>query len=109
MARGLGGKGQPGGLRPETKDSQTKSINTRAPGSLDPKGQKILTGHGPPGRNFKPKSFEEMSREIKIRQAAQEAPEALSQQRIPEAAKDITKDYYKSLGGQGEGKQKSNP
>ena len=37
-----------------------------------------------------------------VRQAAQEAPEAIEQQKIPKAARDLAKGYFKGLGGQDE-------
>jgi hypothetical protein len=41
-----------------------------------------------------------------IRQASQEAPEALDQQRIPKSARDMAKGYFENLGAQGQKKAK---
>ena len=37
-----------------------------------------------------------------VRQASQEAPEAIEQQRIPKAARDMAKAYFRNLGGRPE-------
>ena len=47
--------------------------------------------------NFRGKSSVEMEGEIK--QAAQEAPEAIENQRYPKAAKDMVKGYFNNLKG----------
>lgn len=90
-----GGIGE--GKRPQGEDHDTKSFEARQ--KLDPnwKGKKIFDGFAP-GQNYKSKSSAEIQGEVK--QAAQEAPEAIEQQRIPKAARDIAKGYFKNLGGQ---------
>jgi len=40
--------------------------------------------------------------EGEIKSASQEAPEAIEQQRIPKAAREMSKGYFKNLGGQKE-------
>ena len=80
---------------------QTKSFDTKVKGNLDAKGRKIFDGFAP-GQNFKKKSGVEIAGEIK--QAAQEAPEAIEQQRIPKAFRDSAKGYFRNLGGQKEAK-----
>ena len=41
-----------------------------------------------------------------IKQASQEAPEAIEQQRIPKDARDIAKGYFRNLGGQRDAEEK---
>lgn len=100
LTQGMGNKGggQPGTKRPEAKDGETGTIKSRVSGEVDPKGKKMVTGHGPPGRSFKPKSEEEIAGEL--RQAQQDAPEAINRQRLPRGASDLAKGYYENLGGQ---------
>jgi hypothetical protein len=90
-----GGIGQ--GRRPQGKEGRYTSFEARQ--KLDPewKGKKIFDGFAP-GQNFKSKPGPEIAGEVK--QAAQEAPEAIEQQRIPKAARDLAKGYFKNLGGQ---------
>ena len=44
-----------------------------------------------------------------IQQAAQQAPDAIEVQRIPKAARDMAKGYFKNLGGQKEDGGKEAP
>jgi hypothetical protein len=94
LCNGLDGKqggGLPGDRRPE-KENKTDSVKTRVAGEVDPKGQKQLAGTGPIGRSFKPKSTEEMAREM--RESPQLAPEALERQRLPNPLlRDVVKGY----------------
>ena len=93
-----GGKPNPGaGRRPEDKSGDTKSVDTKLNPGFDPKGQKQLAGYGQ-GRAYKKKSSVEVLEEMK--QASQEAPEAIERQRVPKAAGDMMKGYFKNLGGQ---------
>lgn len=90
-----GGIGQ--GRRAQGKEGKYTSFEAKQ--KLDPewKGKKIFDGFAP-GQNFKSKPGPEIAGEVK--QAAQEAPQAIEQQRIPKAAADIAKGYFKNLGGQ---------
>ena len=91
-----GGIGE--GKRPlGDKDGHSRSFEAKQ--KIDPnwKGKKIFDGFAP-GQNYKSKSGAEIAGEVK--QAAQEAPESIEQQRIPKAARDIAKGYFKNLGGQ---------
>ncbi|MBL8796654.1 MAG: hypothetical protein JNM56_22320 [Planctomycetia bacterium] len=90
-----GGIGE--GRRDLGKDGKTNSYESKQ--KIDPnwKAKKIFDGFAP-GENFKSKSSAEIAGEVK--QASQEAPEAIEQQRIPKAARDIAKGYFKQLGGQ---------
>jgi hypothetical protein len=98
MCRGLDGKPVPAtGRRPEAKSAETDSVDSREKGTLDTKGQVILGGYAP-GRNFKKKPTAEIEAEIK--QARQEAPEAIERQNIPRDARDMTRGYFRNLGGQ---------
>src|SRR5207247_4216923 len=86
------------GRRPVGDKTAIKSIDARQRAELN-KGKLIHEGFAP-GQNFKQKTGPELSGEIK--QAAQEAPDAIEQQRIPKAARDMAKNYFKNLGGQKE-------
>jgi hypothetical protein len=77
------------------KDGETKSFETKVKSDFNPKGKKLFDGYAP-GQNFKKKTSAEMVGEVK--QASQEAPEAIEQQRIPRAARDIAKGYFRNLG-----------
>lgn len=87
------------GRRPLGEETDTKSFETKAKTDFDPSGKKIFDGFAP-GQNFKKKSGAEIAGEIE--QARQEAPEAIEQQRIPKAARDMAKGYFRNLGGQGD-------
>ncbi len=105
MCKGVNNNPVPGqGSRPESEPHETSSFTSRIKGNFDPKGQKELTGYAP-GTSFKKKSSAEIAGDIK--QASQEAPEALDRQRIPRAAADMAKGYFENfrkLAGEGEGK-----
>ena len=86
------------GRRPENKDAQSKAgEEQRVRGFFDPKGRKAYGGsvNGPA---FKKSSSVEMAGDIK--QAVQEAPEAVEVQRLPKAAKEMVKEYFEKLGNQ---------
>ena len=80
-----------------------RSFDTKTKTEFDAKGQKIFDGYAP-GQNFRKKSGAELAGEIQ--QASQEAPEAIEQQRIPRAARDMAKGYFRNLGGQREAEPK---
>lgn len=77
-------------------DQGTRSFQAKQRSDFDPKGKKRFEGYAP-GQNFRKKTSAEMVGEVK--QASQEAPEAIEQQRIPRAARDIAKGYFRGLGG----------
>lgn len=87
------------GRRPLGPEQATKSFETKTKGEFDAKGKKIFDGYAP-GSNFRKKTSADLSGEIQ--QAQQEAPEAIEQQRIPKAARDMAKGYFRNLGGQQE-------
>lgn len=99
---GMDGGGPPGGKRPVADEGPFKSYDSRNKTQFDPKGKKVFDGYAP-GQNFKKKSTAEISGEIE--QARQEAPEAIEQQRIPKAARDMAKEYFRNLGEQNEKKK----
>jgi len=103
LTQSLGGGGPGKGRRPEDKDGDTNSLDTKVTGKLDPKGKKEVTGSAP-GQSFKKKSSAEIEGEIQ--QASQEAPEVIERQRLPKAATEMTKGYFENLGGQRDQKDK---
>jgi hypothetical protein len=86
--------GQGAGQRPLGKPKSFKSFEARAKNEFDPKGKKIFAGYAP-GQSFQKRSGAEIAGEI--RQASQEAPEAIEQQRIPKAARDMAKGYFQRM------------
>lgn len=95
--RGPGMEGPANGPRPKPKEGKTNQYDAKQKADLDPKGKKAFEGWTQ-GKNFAPKSGPEMAGQVK--DAAQEAPEAIEAQRIPRHDKDIVKGYFKNLGGQ---------
>jgi uncharacterized coiled-coil DUF342 family protein len=89
------------GRRPKGKEGNFKSFDARQKADFDPSKKMYLDGFAP-GQNFKAKTAPEVAGDIK--QAAQEAPDAIEHQPIPKAKRDIAKDYYRNLGGQAEKK-----
>jgi hypothetical protein len=94
--------GQGAGRRPLGKQKSFKSFDARAKTEFDPKGKKIFAGYAP-GQSFQKRSGIEMAGEIQ--QASQEAPEAIEQQRIPKAARDMAKGYFQRMREQTEKEQ----
>jgi len=94
------------GQRPLGKKAPYKSFEAKNKAEFDPKGKKIFDGYAP-GQSFKKKSGAELVGDIK--QATQEAPEAIEQQRIPKAAQEMAKGYFQKMREQTEKEQKSPP
>jgi hypothetical protein len=95
---GLGGGGPPGGRRPiDPNDPNSKIVNQRQKGQVDPHSQQRIVGFTT-GGNFNKIPAREV--EGRFRQAQQEAPEAIERQNIPEDAAGIARGYFKKLGGQ---------
>jgi len=94
------------GQRPLGKKAPYKSFEAKSKAEFDPKGKKIFDGYAP-GQSFKKKSGAELVGDIK--QATQEAPEAIEQQRIPKAAQEMAKGYFQKMREQTEKEQKSQP
>jgi hypothetical protein len=93
------------GRRPEGKEKPYRSFDSRIKAHFDPKGKKIFDGYAP-GQNFRSKTGAEMIGEIK--QASQEAPEAIEQQRIPKAARDMARGYFERMRQQAEKEEQAN-
>jgi hypothetical protein len=83
------------GRRPLGEKKPFQSYETKVKGDFG-KGKIIFDGYAP-GPNFRKKTTAELVGEVK--QASQEAPEAIEQQRIPRAARDMAKGYFRDLGG----------
>jgi hypothetical protein len=99
--------GGPGaGRRPLGKEKPYRSFEARTKAEFDPKGKKIFDGYAP-GQNFRKKSTPELFGDIK--QASQEAPEAIEQQRIPKAAREMAKGYFEKMRQQYEDEEKAAP
>jgi hypothetical protein len=95
---GLGGGGRPGTRRPISKnDPNSKIVNERQKAEVNPKGQQRISGYAR-GGTFKKVPATEV--DGAFRQAAQDAPEALDRQRIPDDAAEITRRYFNKLGDQ---------
>lgn len=95
---GMNGGGRPGGRRsadPNDPNSKVSPERTRV--QVDAKGQQRVTGYAR-GGNFEKVPAKDIGGVF--RQAAQEGPEAIDRQRIPEDAADIARDYFKKLGNQ---------
>jgi tape measure domain-containing protein len=89
---------RPGGKRranPNDPNSKIQDERTRV--QLDPKGAMRNTGYAR-GGTFNKVPARDVGNALK--QAAQDGPDALERQRIPEDAKEITGGYFKQLGNQ---------
>jgi hypothetical protein len=85
---------QASGRRPESPDGATGKIDARSRAEMT-KGELRIEGFEK-GFNLKrPKKSSELVGEIK--QASQEAPEAIDRMRIPKAVGDISKGYFENL------------
>src|SRR5207302_7627595 len=101
-----GGGQADGGRRPDGQQGKVNTFDAKQASQFNPKGQKIFDGYAP-GQAFKKKPGVDLVGDIK--QAAQEAPDAIEVQRIPKAARDMAKGYFKNLGGQQEEDGKEPP
>lgn len=95
------GAGQASGRRPDGQQGKVNTFDAKQHAEFNAKGQKIFDGYAP-GQAFKKKAGVDLAGDIK--QAAQEAPDAIEVQRIPRAAREMAKGYFKNLGGQQDGK-----
>src|SRR6516162_8398305 len=86
------------GRRPLGESKPFNSFDTKVKSDFD-KGKILFDGYAP-GPSFKKKTSAEIAGEI--REASQEAPEAIEQQRIPRAARDMAKGYFRNLAGTSE-------
>jgi len=95
---GMNGGGRPGGRRPiDPNDPNSKISPERSRAEVSAKGQQRITGYAR-GGNFSKVPAKEVGGTF--RQAAQDGPEALDRQRIPEDAADIARGYFSKLGNQ---------
>jgi hypothetical protein len=86
--------GQASGRRPEAKEAVTGRIDARSRAEMT-KGELRIEGFEK-GFNLKrPKKSSEIAGEIK--QASQEAPEAIDRLRIPKSVGDISRGYFENL------------
>jgi hypothetical protein len=97
LCQALDQGGPAAGQRPEAKGGQTAEEQKRVRAEVDPKGQlrvrDLVRGDGMKGPR-KPAELQE-----EIRQAAQDAPEALDRQRLPRSATDMARGYFEKLRG----------
>jgi hypothetical protein len=94
----LGGSGRPGRRRPiDPNDPNSKIVDERSRAKADLKGAQRITGYSRGGTFSK---IPPQSVEGAFRQAAQDSPEALDRQRIPDDAAGITRGYFNKLGNQ---------
>jgi len=94
--KGKGGKGV--GRRAENKTgSELKGADARERGKFNDKGTKIHVGTAE-GKSVIGKAGASITGEIK--QASQDAPDAIDVQRIPRGYKDSAKGYFKNIGNQ---------
>ncbi len=91
------------GERADGDQGKIRPFDAKQNAQFNPKGQKVFDGFVP-GQAFKKKAGVDLATDIKT--AAQDAPEAIETQRIPKAARDMAKGYFKNLGGQAEGEKK---
>jgi hypothetical protein len=94
------------GRRPDGQQGKVRSFDARQQAQFNNKGKKIFDGYAP-GQAFKSKPGADLVGEIQ--QAAQQAPDAIEVQRIPKAARDMAKGYFKNLGGQKDEPVKETP
>lgn len=95
---GLGEGGAPGAERPiDPDDPKGKVVDQRQKTDMNPRGTHRVTGFAK-GGNFMKVPAKDIGGAFK--QAAQDAPEALDRQRIPQDYRDIAQGYFKELSGQ---------
>jgi hypothetical protein len=85
------------GRRPENKTGDSKSTDERQHAPFNPKGTKVHVGTAE-GKTVIGETGASVEGEIK--QASQEAPDAIEVQRIPKGYKDSAKGYFKNIGNQ---------
>jgi hypothetical protein len=94
------------GRRPDGQQGKIRDYDARQQAQFNNKGKKVFDGYAP-GQAFKSKPTSELAGDIQ--QAAQQAPDAIEVQRIPKAARDMAKGYFKNLGGQKDEPAKEGP
>jgi len=94
----MGGGRVPGTLRPvDPNDPNSKIKNERIKAHVNPNSQQRITGYTK-GGNFTKVPAKQVEGEF--RQAAQQAPDAIERQRIPDDYADIARGYFRKLGNQ---------
>jgi DNA repair exonuclease SbcCD ATPase subunit len=93
MRQGMG-PGIGSGRRPESEAHQTSSYTSKLKGQHDNKGAQELTGYAP-GTSFKKKTSAEIAGEVK--EASQDAPGTIDQQRIPRSDRDMARGYFENI------------
>jgi len=95
---GLGGGRVPGTLRPvDPNDPNSRIKNERVKAQVNPNSQQRITGFTKGGTFTKVPAKQV---EGEFRQAAQQAPEAIDRQRIPDDYQPFTRGYFRRLGNQ---------
>ena len=94
---GMGKSNRPGRKRPEGKEPDSKISDQRQPGEVDLRGKMRIAGFGK-GGTFSKIPAKEVSG--LLQQSEQQSAEAIDQQRIPPDAADVSKGYFKKIGGQ---------
>jgi hypothetical protein len=94
LRRGMNGGGIGAGRRPESDPHETGAKTSKLTGKHDKRGAQEMTGYAP-GTSYKKKSSSEIAGEIK--QASQDAPGTIEQQRIPRAASDMARGYFENI------------
>src|SRR5438552_17423415 len=87
------------GKRPLGKDKPFRAFDSKVKSEFDPKGKKIFDGYAP-GEGFRKKTGAEIAGDMK--QASQEAPEAIEQQRVPKAAREVMRGSSENMRQQSE-------
>jgi hypothetical protein len=85
----------PGGRRSVADPMAQKSFDAKVKTHFDPKGKKLFDGYTT-GPNFRKKTTAEVVGEVK--QAIQDAPEAVEQQRVSRSARGMIKGYFRNFG-----------
>ncbi len=94
LCRAAGGAGIGAGRRPEAKDGDFDKEEKFSPAETG-KGRIEVVGDGPKGGFKGARKPEELAEEI--RAAAQDAPAAIDRQRLPPAARKMTRGYFEKL------------
>jgi hypothetical protein len=94
------------GKRPLGKEKGFRSFESKVKAEFDPKGKKIFDGYAP-GEGFRKKTGAEIAGDIK--QASQEAPEAIEQQRVDKAARQMMRGYFEKMREQAEKELQAQP
>jgi hypothetical protein len=96
---GGGGGGAGVGGKRKTRENETKNKDSRVRGPIDPTGGLILQGHGPnqpkPEKNAIGKTTLDIAPDL--HETREQATEALRNQKVPAAQRDVVSEFYKNL------------